>query len=192
MAKHRKPHPGEPVRVAHLASCVLVTEDVVGGVAADQSNDPTPCTEMDVSQLVDHLVGFAASFADRALGMSPAADPASVTAGPRPREAYHDQAVRLVEGYSGDGPAEGATPLAIALIETICHGWDLAVATGQPAPYPDEAAEAALAAAEGFMQPDYRGPDQSFGQVVEVPDSAPAVDRLVGFMGRDPGWKAPV
>ena len=192
MAKHRKSNPGEPVRVAHLASCVLVTEDVVGAVKTDQTGDPTPCTDMDVSQLVDHLVGFATSFADRALGVSPATDPGSVTAGPRPREAYHDQAVRLVEGYSGDGPADGATPLAIALIETICHGWDLATATGQPAPYPDEAAEAALGAAHGFMQPDYRGPDQSFGEVVAVPESAPALDRLVGFMGRDPGWKAPV
>jgi hypothetical protein len=25
-----------------------------------------------------------------------------------------------------------------------------------------------------------------FGEIVPVPDDAPAVDRLVGFMGRDP------
>jgi uncharacterized protein (TIGR03086 family) len=192
MAKHRKSTPGEPVRVAHLAGCVLVTEDVVGGVTAEQGEEPTPCPEMDVHALVDHLVGFAASFADRAEGVSPATDPTSVSAGLRPREAYHEQAVRLVEAYSGDGPAEGAVPLAIAVIETVCHGWDLAVATGQPTRYPDEAVEAALEAAQGFMKPEFRGVDQSFGAEVPVPASAPALDRLVGFMGRDPGWKPPV
>ena len=74
----------------------------------------------------------------------------------------------------------------------MCHGWDLATATGQRASYPDEACEAALAEAQGFMKPEYRGPDQSFGDEVPVPESAPALDRLVGFMGRDPGWKPPV
>jgi uncharacterized protein (TIGR03086 family) len=192
MARHRKSSPAGPVRVAHLAGCVLVTEDTVGGVTDEQGGDATPCPAMDVSALVDHLVGFAASFADRAEGVDPATDPGSVTAGPRPKEAYHDQSVRMVEAYSGDGPADGAVPLAIAVIETVCHGWDLAVATGQPASYPDEACEAALAEAQGFMKPEYRGADQSFGVEVPVPDSAPALDRLVGFMGRDPGWKPPV
>jgi hypothetical protein len=27
-----------------------------------------------------------------------------------------------------------------------------------------------------------------FGERVPVPDDAPALDRFIGFMGRDPGW----
>ena len=36
------------------------------------------------------------------------------------------------------------------------------------------------------LAPEYRGPDKSFGYEVPVPDDASAVDRLIGFLGRDP------
>jgi hypothetical protein len=29
----------------------------MGGVSADQLNDPTPCADWDVQQLIDHMVG---------------------------------------------------------------------------------------------------------------------------------------
>jgi len=178
-------------QVALLAAATRVTEGVVAGVSANQADDPTPCPKFDVTAMVDHLVGYATSFADRASGVSPAADPGTVTAGPQPGRTYHQQAVRLVDGYGGDGPADGAVPIGVALIETVIHGWDLATATGQAAPYPDDAVAAALDAAHGMMKPEYRGDGMTFGQEVEVPASAPALDRLVGFMGRDPGWRSP-
>lgn len=183
--------PTDPLLVEHLTAAVLVTEQVVAGMRPDQRDGPTPCPDYDVAQLVDHLVGFAASFADRANGVSPAADPTSTTAGPDPVAAYRAQATRLVEGYGGDGPSEGAVPIGIALIETIAHGWDLATATNQPARYADAAVEAALAAGQSMMSPQFRGPTKSFGVEVRVPPTAPALDRLVGFMGRDPGWRRP-
>ena len=183
--------PTDPALVGHLADAVRVTGQVVAGVRSDQRDRPTPCPEYDVGRLVDHLVGFAASFADRANGVSPAADPSATTAGPDPVAAYRAQTARLVEGYGGDGPSEGAVPIGVALIETIAHGWDLATATDQPAPYPDSAVEAALAAGQSMMSPQFRGPTKSFGVEVRVPPTAPAMDRLVGFMGRDPGWRQP-
>jgi uncharacterized protein (TIGR03086 family) len=182
--------PGAQSTADHLEACAAVTRDVIARVTWDQYGDPTPCDGMAVAALLDHLVAVATRFADRAQGVTPLTELDAVTAGPDPAGAYGREVTRLVTGYR-DGPAEAATPVAIAVIEAVCHGWDLAVATGQATPYPDDAVEAALGAAKGFMTPQFRGPGQSFGVEVPVPDSAPAVDRLVGFMGRDPGWKPP-
>jgi uncharacterized protein (TIGR03086 family) len=72
------------------------------------------------------------------------------------------------------------------LIEYVGHGWDLAVATGQPVPYAEPEAQAALEAARGMLMPAYRGPGQTFGDEVEVSADAAAMDRFVAFIGRDP------
>jgi uncharacterized protein (TIGR03086 family) len=171
-----------------LASALQVTEGIVAGVRPEQTHLPTPCPEYEVTQLLDHLVGWATSFADRATGVTPAADPAAVAAGEDPRGAYHDAGVRLIDGYrrrGGDAP-----PVGVLLMETVTHGWDLATATGQPAVYQEEVVVAALDAGREMMAPQYRGDGMPFGAEVDVPSSAPALDRLVAFMGRDPDWSA--
>jgi uncharacterized protein (TIGR03086 family) len=139
--------------------------------------------------MVDHLVGYATHFADKAHGVDPPAAPDATPAGDDPRGAYHDVAMRLLDGYR-DGAAEDATPLSIVLIETVAHGWDLAKATGQPTPYPAAAVEAVLAAGQGMLGPQFRGEGKPFGEEVDVPPSAPPLDRLIGFLGRDPKWSA--
>jgi uncharacterized protein (TIGR03086 family) len=179
-----------PTMAEHLATSTEITRQVMAAVPDDQRNEPTPCPEYDVARLMDHLVGWATAFADRAEGAAEPTDPGSVSAGDDPAAAYQAQAARMVEGY--DDPVEGAVSVGVVLIETIVHGWDLAAATDQPVPsYPVEAVEAALSSGRAMLKPEYRGPDKSFGDEVPVPDSAPTLDRLVGFMGRDPGWRQP-
>jgi uncharacterized protein (TIGR03086 family) len=173
----------------HLAAALHVTEAIVAGVRPEHAQLPTPCPEYDVSQLVAHLVGFATSFADRANGVTPPADPARTTGGDDPLGAYRTAAGRLVEAYR-NGAAENAVPLGVALIETVTHGWDLATATGQTTPYPEDAVEAALAFGRGMLEPRFRGDGKAFGEEIQVsPDAAP-VERLVAFMGRRPDWSA--
>src|SRR5437899_10781421 len=110
--------------VDHLEEALRVTDGVMGGVLPDQARLPTPCGDFDVSRLVDHLVGYATSFADRASGVSPAADADDVTAGDDPQGAYHDAAVRMVDGYRSGAGGQEATPVGVALIEAVTHGWD--------------------------------------------------------------------
>jgi uncharacterized protein (TIGR03086 family) len=77
----------------------------------------------------------------------------------------------------------------IALDELVVHGWDIAVASGQP--YPQPAAheiEAAMSIVATFEAP---RDGKLFGPVVPVADTAPALDRLLGLTGRDPGWQPP-
>jgi uncharacterized protein (TIGR03086 family) len=176
--------------VANLASAVEVTEGIVAGVRPEQAQLPTPCSKYEVTQLLDHLVGFATHFADKADGVTPPTDPTTTAAGDDPQAAYHEAGARLVDGYRG-GAAADATPLGVVLMETITHGWDLATASGQSTPYSEGAIAAALATGRGMLAPQYRGEGMPFGEEVEVSPSASMLDQLVGFMGRDPDWSAP-
>jgi uncharacterized protein (TIGR03086 family) len=79
--------------------------------------------------------------------------------------------------------------LAMALGEYIIHAWDLATATGQPYDPPTAAVAPAHEFLLGMVKPEYRGPDTGFFDAeVEVPGDASALDRLLGFAGRDPNW----
>lgn len=184
--------------VIPLADVLDATEKIIRGVRPEQQHLPTPCPKYDVGALVNHLVGWLSHFAAAASGQTAPGDPAAHQVGDAPGEEFHAAAQRAVDAFRGGaaqhpidlghGPQPGTIVFDMMLIEYIGHGWDLAKATGQPAPFPPEAAEAALAAARQMLKPEYRG--EVFGEPVPVPDDAPPVDRLVAFIGRDPSWAA--
>jgi uncharacterized protein (TIGR03086 family) len=189
----------------HLRPVLADLADVAQMVTERQRSLPTPCTEYDVAALTGHVVGwlenFAAGFAS-ADGTCPSSDVSGVdvatnAAADRVRAASRTLDVAVRNG-AADRPltiaAQGGMPgemaLSMILGEYLVHGWDLARATGQswsPAP---EAADAARQFLAGMVTPEYRGPDGMFAHEVAVPEAAPALDRLVGFAGRDPGWTA--
>ncbi|MEO8162722.1 MAG: TIGR03086 family metal-binding protein, partial [Ilumatobacteraceae bacterium] len=92
-----------------------------------------------------------------------------------------DRSIRMM---GTDLPAEAV--FSMTAMEYLTHGWDLATATGQPIPYTAQEAKETLKRAVANLPPQYRGEDKPFANIVEVADSAPAIDRLVGFMGRQP------
>jgi uncharacterized protein (TIGR03086 family) len=103
------------------------------------------------------------------------------------------QAVAAFRSGAADRPLRmmsselpGTMVPGMMLIEYVGHGGGLAVATGQPVPYSEVEAQAALEAACGRLKPAYRGPGKTFGYEVEVSADASAVERLVAFIGRDP------
>ena len=67
------------------------------------------------------------------------------------------------------------------------HTWDLARASDQPVAL-DEAECATLLAGMQPIDELLRSSGQ-YGPRVPVPDDASALDRMVGFIGRDPGWQ---
>lgn len=163
---------------SHLASALAITARTVSELAPGDLSRPTPCPELTVEGLLQHLTDTTIRFADLVL---PDEDPGE--------ESYLHAARRLLAGYEA-GPPEGATDIGVILMDTIAHGWDLAVATGRRAPYPAEASEAGLEAGRRMLKPEFRGPGQPFAAEVPVAETAPAIDRLMGFLGRDPGWRA--
>ena len=169
-----------------LASTCVVLE----GIGADDWARPTPCRDFDVSDLVDHVMTWSTTYAER-VGRS---TPTDHVDGHRSDDGTgHPAALRLrelapiiVTGYRSDSEGSRALPLGIVLLDYLGHTWDLAVATGQELRVPDSAVDRALEAGRTMLTPENRG--DSFAPEVPVADDATALERLVAFLGRDPGW----
>jgi uncharacterized protein (TIGR03086 family) len=186
-----------------LAAVLADLAQVVGGITDAQLHDPTPCTDYDVAQLRDHVLGWLTTFADGFAdpgGQAPRASlagyqaPADPAAEVRATAARMDQALRAGAASRplrlGDSGMPGDMALAMILWEYQMHGWDLARATGQPWAPPGAAAAESLSFAPGMLTDDYQGDGKAFARRVPVAESAPAFDRLLGLSGRDPAWTA--
>jgi uncharacterized protein (TIGR03086 family) len=177
---------------------------IVRGVPADRLDAPTPCPGWDVRALINHMTYWAGPAATAARKEQP---PAGVeeghdfTADGDWADLYAERARAMAEAWTAPEAWEGKTSLTgnpegmpasviggMMLGECVLHGWDLAVATGQ-----DTAAitpELVAAAYEQLEPTAEMGREyKAFGERVEVPESAPLLDRLLGLSGRDPYWK---
>lgn len=183
-----------------VARAVDQVEAIVATVGPADRDRPTPCPSMPLGELVSHVVGGLGGFADvaegRPLQFGPGPDIPADAAG---RDAaLRTAADRMLAGFGAPGmldrtfdmpwgPTTGAQLMGFELIELVTHGWDLARAMGHdPAIVPD-LAEAALAGAQMWLDDSVRTP-QMFGAEVPVDRAASALDRLVGFLGRNPSW----
>jgi uncharacterized protein (TIGR03086 family) len=170
---------------------------VVAGIATDQALAPTPCPDFTVEHLVEHLVNGLAWYGGLPTGGDP--DPGKAT-GPDVREVGYRPALEsvtaLVRSNWTDASLRASYPMPFGeitgegiteyqVVEVLVHAWDLAVATGRPARPTEQLAERALALAHRLSEDTLRGPGM-MADPVTVPDSAPALDRLVAFLGRQP------
>lgn len=178
-----------------LQSVLTKTADVVAAVPPASGPSATPCTEYTVDQLVHHIVCWVKVFAGAGAGDAPPSDP-EATHIDDPAAEFRAAAAKAVAGYerlADDEPvtlSSGSMPAAASVAmmtgEYLAHGWDLAVATGQPVTYTDEEAEVARAGLAPLLSPEYRGAGMPFGEVVVVPDDASALEKFLAFAGRKP------
>jgi uncharacterized protein (TIGR03086 family) len=202
----------DPAVARELVADTLQALAVVVDVPGDALDRPTPCVRYTVSDLRDHVLAwlqfFAAAFADPD-GAAPRPDPERyrVADDDAARSQSCSQIVtaagdRLDRALSGDvlqrrvllsqSFMDGPAALGMVLGEYLVHGWDLARALDRPWQPPEPACTVALEFFEGTIAPEYRGGDTGFfADLVPVPDDAPALDRLLGFAGRDPRWTPP-
>ena len=83
------------------------------------------------------------------------------------------------------GAISGAGLASYTVVEIVVHSWDLAVATDQAIRPTDSLATLVLGLASEFDEATLRAPGM-MAPAVDVPAEAPAMDRLVAFLGRDP------
>ena len=159
---------------------------------------PTPCPGWDLGTLLVHLSD---SIADLETAVRtghldlerPGNPPAWPPAG-NPVDVLRDRAAELLSvSYCYVGPerfvAVGGLPVPVGLVvctgavEIAVHGWDVSSALGARAPIPAALATRMLRLCPLIVA----GRDGLFAAPVEVPAQASPGDRLVGYLGRNPG-----
>ncbi|MET8083829.1 TIGR03086 family metal-binding protein [Micromonospora sp. NPDC005237] len=184
-----------------LAAAAPRTVDVVRGIADDQLDLPTPCRDYVVRDLLNHLFEVVVNFQELAekRPVEWAEKPDHLDDGWRDRFAVETD--RLIAAWSDPSTLEGVSPGmglpqtvvgGMALLDLIVHGWDLAVATGQPyQPAPEAVTE--LHALVEQLGPTARKMGVFADPTPTPPTSTPAVttpdlDHLLTQTGRTPTW----
>jgi uncharacterized protein (TIGR03086 family) len=176
---------------------------LIDATADNQLDAATPCSERTVGELIAHVLGLSVAFRDAARkvdGPTTSTPPGTVAlelpgdwraqAGPRLAElaeAWRDPAAWQGMTQAGGLTMPGEVTGIVANNELVLHGWDLAVATGQPFAVAEPNLDASWQMVS--QTPDTPEARQGlFGPVIPVPADAPRLDRLLGGAGRDPKW----
>ncbi|MDQ3756354.1 MAG: TIGR03086 family metal-binding protein [Actinomycetota bacterium] len=171
---------------------------IIAGVRQEQFDNPTPCSEWSVRDLLNHVIGGNHFFAAIAAGERPdTTGPARDVVGDDPATAYAQGAKAALEAWRAPGTAErivhmpmgdmpGAFGMGLHFIDHLVHSWDLAKATGQESLADPDLAEAALGLVKGNVGEELRQPGGPFGPEVPCADDAAPFDRLVAYLGRQP------
>jgi len=174
--------------------------EVVAAVPDGAWAAPTPCSEWTVRQVLNHARIDQQAYGLVLTGDRPDSDPfhpADALAGDPVAEL--DKVLRAVaEGYAGMSPdAEqvptplGPMPLALAAataaMDAAVHAWDIAVATGQSRPLPDDLAKGIWPAADRLVD-QLRDAYRVFAPAREVKGDYGRAEALLAFLGRDPHW----
>jgi uncharacterized protein (TIGR03086 family) len=177
--------------IAALEQAFQHAHGVIGNVRADQYDDPTPCPDWAVRDLLGHTIGVVTGLGAAASGNPPA----EFALGPDPASQFREAADAALTAWrtpgvfdmivdGGPGPMPGRALAGINLLDTATHTWDIATATGQPTQLPDGVAEAALEASRATISATIR--PGRFGLEVPAALDAGPTEQLVAFLGRQP------
>ena len=163
--------------------------DRIAGVPADRWNDPTPCSEWTVRELVGHVIDsqgiFLGMVGKEAPPVDVAGDPVGswqlVSGAVQAELDDPERAKASFEGFMGPTTLEESIDRFVVL-DLIAHGWDLAHATGQDDRIePDDLVRLDTGARSfGEMA---RGPGV-FGPEIAVPADADEQTKVLAFIGR--------
>lgn len=156
--------------------------------------DPTPCPEFDVRALLGHLVCTVERARIVAEGGDPLTVPHVVTGADLPA-AYATGAEKALAAWAGDdrlertvrvpwGEVPGRSAVWAYANETLVHGWDLAVATGQDPEADPDVVEPVRAVFETLLPAEPRGGHTPFAPVVPPRPDAGPTERLANWSGR--------
>ena len=164
--------------IAVLRRAVDDASRIIGGIAPAQLDDPTPCEDFTVRQLVDHLSTGLDDFAVRLDGGPASADMAWSAVGPRLAAAFEAPGALDGDLELAYGTFPRTTVLHHALGEVAIHTADLARATGQ------ELGDDALCERAMQVVGDEWRVEGVLGPALPAPAGASATERLLAFAGR--------
>lgn len=169
---------------------------IIGRITEDQWGQPTPCSDWNVRQLVNHIVSenywvepllegktieevddrFDGDVLENdPIGAYEASAKSATTAAFRPGALDAPVAVSY-------GPIPGAVYVGHRLVDLVVHGWDVAEATKQDTNIEYELADAVLEIVE--KEQDELQASGAFGTPIQVGPDADAQTRLLAILGR--------
>jgi uncharacterized protein (TIGR03086 family) len=195
-----------------LAGAISYMLGVCAPIGAAELTLPTPCPDWNLAMLLGHLCQSMADLETALRTGRLDLDEPDGRAGGDPVEALRDGAARLLcAGYCYGGSerfvAVGGLPMPAGLVactgavEIAVHGWDVSAArarAGRDSASPGRRTSqipipAALATRMLRLSPLLvAGREGLFAVPVEVPAQASPGDRLVSYLGRNPGRSAVV
>jgi uncharacterized protein (TIGR03086 family) len=168
--------------------------ELIAAVPAGAWESATPCADWTVRLLVTHLVAGNVKYTGMARGEDFAPGAPEVALGDDPAATYRRTLAEMLDAWGRPGALDreiglprgqrGRAEIALwlHLAETLGHGWDLAMATGQGAGFDDDVVQARLDECRRRM-PAERGDGSPFADGVEL-DGLP-IERLAAWLGRD-------
>jgi uncharacterized protein (TIGR03086 family) len=187
-----------------LSESLELLHRVAAAVPTDRLDDPTPCSEWTVAQVLLHAVGDQHAWAF-AVGSSPKPSYNPFAPPTRLAGTINELIEPAVAAATAVWARVGAevdsvpTPLppvptlpaelaaAACALDAAVHAWDIAVATGQESPLHPELAAQLTPAARVVAEP-LRG----FAYAPALPEQPgdDAAAALLHYLGRDPNWTA--
>lgn len=174
-------------------------EALIASVDPGRLGAPTPCTEWDVRDLLEHVVDGTQRMAE--LGER---GPGAYMEEETPRrvpddgwaEAYAEARGRFRAAWADDtsldgtyivpwGEVPGRGVIGAEVQETVMHAWDLARAVGATDRLDERLALAVLPFAQEILPPERRGGVTPFAPVRSAPEGADGYVRLAAWLGRD-------
>jgi uncharacterized protein (TIGR03086 family) len=180
-----------------------LTRRYVDGVPADRWHAPTPCSEWDVKEVANHIIGenlwagelfkgkTIAEVGSKLDGDLAGADLAAAyraSVGVATAAVTESGAMEAICHLSfGDFP--GADYAAQLFMDTLIHGWDIARATGQDTMLDPALVAACMPIAEQITR--MARSSGAFGEDLPVSDDADQQTRLLALVGRRADWRPP-
>lgn len=181
-----------------------VIGQVIGKISPSQHGLPTPCTEWDVSAVINHVVNAQIRVAAMLKGQ-PGPESGDAVLGPDPSAGFRSSFATLSAAFDEPGFLERRVPtpfgevpgsqlVGLRTAELTLHAWDLAAATGQSRVF--DSGLVGFASAVMHAQPIPRSSGAPFGPQQKVPAIATDADVLAAFAGRivpepDRAWRLP-
>jgi uncharacterized protein (TIGR03086 family) len=177
--------------VALLEQTFNHAQGVIDRVDKEHHDNPTPCSEWSVRDLLGHMIGVVA-----AIGSAAAETPSGpFELSDDPAGQFKETAAAALAAWrapgaldkivdAGAGPMPGHVLAGINVLDTAAHTWDLATATDQPAGLPDDLVAGATELSRQIVTPQVR--PGRFADAVDAPADATPTQQLVAFLGRTP------
>lgn len=177
--------------VQQLDEILPMLEELVDQLRPEDLDRPTPCAKLDVTGVLEHMIGGASMFAPAFRGEVP---PASADASGTVPERWGRAMADLADAIHAPGAQERtiASPLGevpgsmfarYVAFDGLVHGWDLATAAGLVYSPRAEIVAEVDAFARDLLKPEMRDGD-TFAAETEAGPAASELERLVAFSGR--------